>query len=260
MGQTSPAGSGDFKFLQLAEEFVHASLALSPASASQAGYHKHLDPKTGKTIELDAELDDVGPTGVAEQRRFYSEWRKRFADRALANAGSADAPDLRLIRDQIDLSLLELDRIQNYKHNPTVYVELLGSALFQPLTEEYAPKEQRIAHVLSRVEKIPRFLAQAREVLGDSDPIFIKVALEENDGNIELINNTLAKEINGGELKARFDHVAPVAVKALNDFSAWMKDELAKRPTSRTWRLGQEFYPEKFRLVMETAVTPEQVL
>ena len=37
-----------------------------------------------------------------------------------------DAADWRLIDDQIGQQLLEFDRIQNYRHNPTVYVELLG--------------------------------------------------------------------------------------------------------------------------------------
>ncbi len=256
MGQTSP-NTGDAKFLELAEQFVHESLALSPATASQAGYHQHKDPQTGKMIELDAELDDVGPNGMAAQHRFYEEWRGRFPETSL---GVEDATDLRLIRDQIDLNLLELDRIQNYKHNPTVYVELLGSALFQPLTDEYAPKDVRLGHVLSRISEIPRFLSQAKEQLVDADPIFIKVAVEENSGNLDLINTTIAKEIQAGEEKTRFEKVAPPAVKALEDFSAWLENDLAKRSTTRTWRLGKELYFEKFRLVIETAVTPEQVL
>ena len=66
------------KFAEMTDQFVKDSLALSPVSASQAGYHKHTDPKTGKTIDLDAQLDDVGPQGMAAQQRFYSAWRKRF--------------------------------------------------------------------------------------------------------------------------------------------------------------------------------------
>ena len=256
MGQTSP-NAGSSTFLELAEQFVHESLALSPASASGAGYHKHKDPRTGQVIELDAELDDVSPNGMAAQRRFYEEWRGRFPQTSL---GVEDATDLRLIRDQIDLNLLEFDRIENYKHNPTVYVELLGGALFQPLTDEYAPKDVRLGHILSRISEIPRFLSQAKEELVDSDPIFIKVAVEENSGNVDLIENTIAKEILAGEVKTRFEKVAPPAVKALQDFSAWLESDLAKRATTRTWRLGKELYAEKFRLVMETAVTPEQVL
>ena len=55
------------KFAQMSDEFVKDSLALSPVNASQAGYHKHTDPKTGKTIDLDAQLDDVSAAGVAAQ-------------------------------------------------------------------------------------------------------------------------------------------------------------------------------------------------
>ncbi len=250
------------KFAQMSEEFIHETLAVSPSSASQAGYHKHVDAKTGKTIELDALLDDMSPAGIAEQRAVYATWRERFhKETPLESLAPEDAADWQLIDDQIGLSLLEFDKIQNYKHNPTVYVELLGEALFQPLTDEYAPKDVRLGHVISRITQIPRFLDQAKQQLADADPIFIKVALEENDGNIALIQDTVAKEVPAGSTrKADFDKSAPVAVEALKNFNAWMRSDLARRKTDRTWRLGKEWYAEKFRLVMETPVTPEQVL
>ena len=250
------------KFAKLSEDFIHQTLALSPSSASQAGYHFHVDPKSGKRIALDALLDDVSATGVAEQRRVYVQWRERFkAETPLASLGPDDAADWRLIDDQIALNLLEFDRIQNYKHNPTGYVELLGSALFQPLTDAYAAEDVRIGDILSRIAATPRFLGQARSELADADPIFIKVAVEENDGNIDLIQNAIAAAIHpGSPLKARFDQIAPPAIEALRNFSRWLQDDLAKRKTERTWRLGKELYAEKFRLVMETPVTPEQVL
>ena len=65
----------------------------------------------------------------------------------------------------------------------------------------------------------------------------------------------------GSPLKAQYDKVAPAAKKSLTDFSDWMKNDLAKRPTNgRTWRLGKEWYDSKFRYVMETSITPEQLL
>jgi uncharacterized protein (DUF885 family) len=256
------APQGNEKFATLSEAFIHETLALSPSSASQAGYHKHVDPKTGQTIALDSLLDDVSPKGFAEQRRVYTQWRERFhSDTPVASLGVQDAADWRLIDDQIGLNLLELDRIQNYKHNPTVYVELLGSALFQPLTDEYAAEDVRLSDVLSRVAATPTFVDQARSELVDADPIFIKVAVQENDGNINLIQDTIAAAVaKHPELKARFDRVAPPAVKALKDFSQWLQNDLARRKTDRTWRLGKDFYTEKFRLVMETDITSDQVL
>jgi uncharacterized protein (DUF885 family) len=263
MAQTSNRSAGDnAKFAKLSEDFIHETLVLSPSSASQAGYHQYVDPKTGKTIELDALLDDVSAAGMAEQHRVYTLWRERFrTETPLASLGAEDAADWQLIDDQIALNLLELDRIQNYKHNPTIYVELLGGALFQPLTDDFAPENVRLGDILSRIAATPRFLDQARSQLADADPIFIKVAIEENDGNVDLIQNTIAPAIPAGsKLKAQFDQVAPNAIAALKNFSRWLQDDLAKRKTDRTWRLGKELYAEKFRLVMETPVTPDQVL
>jgi hypothetical protein len=76
--ESKPGAPGNTKFLAMADQFVKESLALSPVNASQAGYHKHLDTKTGKTIMLDAELDDVGDAGMAAQLAFYRDWRRRF--------------------------------------------------------------------------------------------------------------------------------------------------------------------------------------
>src|ERR1700723_3326232 len=224
----APEDSDSPKFAALSDRFMKDSLALSPTSASQAGYHVHVDPKTGNRIELDAQLDDLS---------------------------------LKLMDDQIGLNLLEFDRIQNYRHNPTVPVELIGNALFLPLTQSYAPHDVRLGHVLSRVRQIPRLIEQVKTYLGDSDPIFISTAIAENDGNIELIQSDIAKEIPGGSaLRAEYDHVAPAAIASLKDFSAWLKDDLGKRPSRLTWRLGKDFYAQKFRLVMETDVTPEALL
>ena len=259
--QPAPTHKSSTTFAKLSEEFVHETLALSPSSASQAGYHKHLDPKTGKTIPLDSLLDNMSPEGIAKQRNVYVTWRQRFhSETPVASLSPEDAADWHLIDDQIGQNLLELDRIQNYRHNPTVYVELIGSALFQPLTDDYATEEIRLGDVLSRIQATPHFLDQAKSELVDADPIFIKVAVEENEGNVDLIEKTVAAAVaKHPELKTRFDQVAPQAVKALKDYSQWLQNDLAKRKTDRTWRLGKELYAEKFRLVMETDITPEQV-
>ena len=265
--ETNPAGktsdrSAAQKFAELSDRFMKDSLALSPSGASQAGYHKHVDPKTGKTIELDALLDDMSLEAMAEQRAFYQRWRERFRDETPVSAlDPQDAADWQLVDDQIGLNLLEFDKIQNYRHNPTVPVELIGNALFLPLTQDYAPHDVRVGHVLSRVEAIPRLLTQVKQYLSDSDPIFISTAIEENDGNIDLIENTIAAEIpTGSPLKTEYDKVAPPAIAALKGFSQWLQNDLAKRPSRLTWRLGKELYDQKFRLVMETDVTPGQVL
>jgi uncharacterized protein (DUF885 family) len=265
MKPTEPSNVGapdNAKFLAMADQFVKASLVLSPVNASQAGYHKHVDAKTGKASMLDALLDDVGPEGMAAQLAFYRDWRRKFqTETPVASLNAQDAADYRLIDDQISQNLLELEHIQNYKHNPTVYVELLGSGLFLPMTQDYAPKDVRTGDVISRIGQIPRFIEQAKSELLDSDPIFISTAVGENMGNIDMVDGLASDIPAGSPLKAQYDKVAPPAKKALSDFNDWMQNDLAKRPTNgRTWRLGSEWYAVKFRYVMETSIEPAQLL
>jgi uncharacterized protein (DUF885 family) len=249
------------KFSKLEDQFVKASLALSPVNASQAGYHKHVD-KSGRTIRLDAQLDDVGAEGIAAQAKFYRQWRDRFRKEApVSSLNAEDAADYRLIDDQIALNLLEFDTIQNYKHNPTVYVELLGNGLFLPLSQEYDSKEARLSDVVSRIAQIPRFLGQAKSQLQDSDPVFISTALDENDGNAGLLDSIGNDVQSSPDIKARYEQVAPAAKKAVAEFSEWLKNDLGKRATdNRSWRLGPQWYAQKFHFVMETSIEPAQLL
>jgi uncharacterized protein (DUF885 family) len=262
--QQSPAQSESpaHKFAALSDEFMKDSLALSPVNASAAGYHIHLDSKTGQKIELDGLLDDMSLESMARQRDFYASWRERFRTETPVSAlDPEDAADWQLIDDQIGQNLLEFEKIQNYRHNPTVVVELIGNALFLPLTQTYAPHDERIAQVLSRIQQIPRLLDQVKPYLADSDPVWIKTAIQENDGNIDLILGSVSQEIPAGsQLQTQYDAVAPAAVTALHDFSSWLLLDFSKRPSKGTWRLGEPLYDEKFRLVMETPVTPQQVL
>jgi hypothetical protein len=80
-------------FSKLTEGFVKESLALSPVNASYAGYHQYTDPKTGITVEFDAELDDVSAQSFAAQEAFYQAWRTRFqTETPIASLGPQDAP------------------------------------------------------------------------------------------------------------------------------------------------------------------------
>ena len=262
MNPSPSAAQANAKFAQMTDQFVKESLALSPVTASAAGYHKYPDPKTGKAIDLDAQLDDVSPQSFAVQDKFYREWRQRFQkETPVASLNPQDAADYRLIDDQIALNLLEFEHIQNYKHNPTGYVELIGNGMFLPLSQNYASKEARLGDVVSRIGQIPRYLAQVKSELTDADAIFISTAVDENEGNLNLIDTVGAEVPAGSPLRAEYDKVAPVAKQALTDFNQWMNNDLAKRPANgRTWRLGKQWYDPKFRYVMETTVTPEQLL
>jgi uncharacterized protein (DUF885 family) len=245
-------------FAPLAEEFVYSSLALSPVGATGAGYHRHKDPKTGKELPLDEMLDDLSPSGIEQQRRFYQEFRRRLAAVKPEQLSPEDRADYDIVQDQISLNLLDLDEIRSYRHNPTVYIELLGNALFYPHVLEYAPQKQRAGHMIARLRKMPAFLEQARKNLEESPEIWTTVAIEENDGNIGLVEKIIPAALPE-DLRPEFNEAARPALAALRGFQEYLKTGLAKR-NRYDWRLGKEKYDKKFRYVLATDLTPDQVL
>src|SRR5262249_47618660 len=138
---------------------------------------------------LDTELDDWTAAGIEKQKQFYNGIQARL--RADSNLNPEEKADLDILSDQAGLGLLELQSIQSYRHNPTLYVEALGTRLFSPYVLNYAPSEQRYGHIIARLEKIPAFCGAARANLVDSPEVWNRVAREENDGNIALIDKEL---------------------------------------------------------------------
>ena len=236
---------------KLSADFLTTSLAFSPSSATSSGYHEH------EGVVLDELLDDFTKRGIEGERGFFNEEHvnaDRMANLSLTPELKAD---LDVIRLQCEAALQELDTIQSYRHNPTVYVETLGNAIFAPSVLNYAPEDKRFAQITARIEKIPAFLDTAKQNLADSPAVWNQVAQEENDGNIELIDHAIRPKIPA-KLRARFDPAASKALAALQSFNRFLKSDLSRRTSD--WRLGKQNYADKFRLVLATGDTPERTL
>ncbi|HEY0760143.1 MAG TPA: DUF885 domain-containing protein [Acidisarcina sp.] len=242
-------------FLDTAERFELTQLAFNPVEATQAGYHAH----DGKS--LDTLLDDGSAETIRAEHQLFEEGQRCFASSA-GKLGPEDAADMALLRDSIESSLFQLDRLQSYKFQPQGYVEMIGSGLFYPLTETRGDREQRLADVLSRMERIPQVLDEAKAALVSADPVFIDTAIDENSGNVELVQQVAESIPGGSPLRGRYDAASKPALAALNAFSDWLKSDLAKRPLTRTWRTGATDYARIFSYALGpgTNTTPQVVL
>ena len=240
-------------FSKLAEEFVYTTLSWSPVAATQFGYHQH------GNVRLDSTLDDFSPETLEEHRRWLTDYRLRLMQSVGPEQLSPeDHADYDIIQDQISLSVLELTSIQAYRHNPTVYVELIGSGLYSPYVLEYASKHDRCEHILGRLRTVPRLLDQARRNLASAPEVWNRVAVEENDGNIGLIQGVLKQQCAPEVGPDSYEKAAKAAVAELQGFNQWLQQALGGRRYD--WRLGPEAYAQKFRYVLEADESPESVL
>ena len=238
-------------FDKLTEDYLYGSLALSPVSATATGYHVH------NGVPLDELIDDYSSGGLDQQRTFYKDFQMRFASLDVSKLDKEQHVDLDMMKSNAELALLELDTIQSYKHNPTVYVELVGNALYTPYMLNYAPVEKRFGQITKRLERVPALLDQAKANLTDAPEVWNRVAQEENDGNIELIDKTLRAAAPESQ-KAAYGAAAEKALAGARDFNAFLKNNLSAKTSD--WRLGKEKYARKFALVLASGRSPEDLL
>jgi uncharacterized protein (DUF885 family) len=242
------------EFPKIADEFIYKALSFSPVSASGQGLHKY----GGE--DFDRALDDISQAAVRKQREYYIDLHKRLDSFDKDSLAPEDRADYDIIDTQIGLALFDTDIAQSWRHSPQSYVELLGSALFNPFVLEYAPLAERYEHIIARIQAIPNFVDVAQRQLVNVPPIWAQVAQEENDGNIGLIDKTLRAAVPAAQ-KANYDTAARPALDSLRDFNRFLKTGLpSRRQGTPDWRLGAEHYATKFRLSLATDRTPDQVL
>jgi uncharacterized protein (DUF885 family) len=246
---TTTNNAADFE--KLTDDLMYGSLALSPVNATQTGYHEH------NGMSLDDSLDDYSQAGIDKAKTFFEGMQTRVNALNAASLDKEQQADLEIMKNQLNLQLLDLNTIQSFKHNPTVYVELAGNALFVPYMLEYAPKERRFQSIVRRIEKMPALFEQAKAQLVDAPEVWNRVAREENTGNVDLIDKTI-RIATPEPLKADYDRAATAAIAALKDFNTFLEKELSKKTSD--WRLGKEKYAKKFEYVLTTGKTPEQLL
>jgi uncharacterized protein (DUF885 family) len=243
----SPAGQFD----KITEDYLYGSLSLSPVSATATGYHLH------NGVPLDELLDDYSSGGLDQQRAFYKDFQLRVASLDVSKLDKEQHVDLDMMKSNAELALLELDTIQSYKHNPTVYVELVGNALYTPYMLNYAPIEKRFGQIVKRLQRVPALFDQAKANLTDAPAVWNRVAQEENEGNIELIDKTLRAAVPESQ-KSLYADAAAQALMSAKDFSDFLKNNLSAKTSD--WRLGKEKYAKKFALVLASGRTPEDLL
>jgi len=240
------------RFAQLSKEYIDITLSFSPSLATSVGLHQY------QKQDLDSMLDDVGAQSFDRQKHFYEDFLTRLQTLDVKKLTTQDRADMAMLQDQCALALMDFNELHPQLHNPTWYVETLGNALFSPFVLEYAPKAVRYRRLFSRLEKVPLFLDQAALNLTSAPGIWTKVAIQENQGNIDLVNQTIRAAMPP-EMADDFSRAARPALAAMHKFDDYLRNSLSNRD-NYDWRLGQDRYTRRFRLVLETGTEADTTL
>ncbi len=138
-------------------------------------------PLLGTSLGLHAEFDDKMPDGSIERELD----NHKFLHHAVAELEKFDPkklpPNLAVSRDvalhALKNWLFDREELRYWESVPEA-PQLLGQAIFQILSRNYAPLGQRMHAIMKRLERMPKYIDQSRTKLRSPVKLFVEVELE----------------------------------------------------------------------------------
>ena len=247
----SAATAADEAFGRLADDYLEGLALLSPVHATAIGEHR-----------ADGELDEVDAAARDRTRNTYLDYRKRLATIDRAELSRANRVDAAMLSNAVESALFEIDTFEEWAWNPLHYVNLSGQGIYGLLAREFAPLEDRLESAASRLEQLPRFLAQTREALQPErvPKIHAETAVKQNPGLLSIIDAMIEPQLADlpVALQDRLETAIEAARDAIAEHQTWLEEELLPRAAG-DFRIGAEQYDQKLAYALHSPLTRKEI-
>lgn len=243
-------GSADVNadFNRYKESFVEQLWKMYPNWASGQGYHKYDDQLT-----------------VLSDERFKQE--KAFVEAHLDSLKKFDPDklvpnnrtDFYLIENQLRSSVWYNEKYKSYEWNPAQYN--VGEGFADIISGKYAPLNERLHALNTRMNFVPAYYAAARKYLKNPTVEHTSLAIEQNKGAISVFQTMIKDSISRSTLGAHEQQMmmakVDTCIKAINDYISFLSN--LKNPDPRSFRLGKELYKDKFKFDIQSEYSADEI-
>lgn len=198
------------EFLKLEKEYLDKILKLSPISATYIGLHEYdnkLDYFNYDTLKALVDID-----------REYLNKLKNVKDRDFD-----DNITLELLEYQYNLKKFKFEVLKSWQSECDP-ARILGYSIFPIYSGQYAPFEERISAIISRLNEVPRLCDEYKKLLTKPIKLWINMAKTSIDSTIVFLDsiiessNKFIKKDLISELKKSTD----IAKNSLKDYKEFL--------------------------------------
>jgi len=246
-----PPPTPDQQFQSLGQQYLRESPELTPVDATALGDHR-----------FDDRVDDVSIAGWQARLAFI---KRQLAGLDAIEHAALSRPnqvDALLLRHELEYDRWRIQSLEDWRWNPLIYTRIAGDALYSLLAREFAPAPERLKNLGKRLDELPRFLSQEREVLVPArvPKIHAETAVKQNAGLISLLDGELARQI--ATLPAADQETLRASVararSALSQHQIWLEKRLTPEAAG-DFRLGQQLYDQKLRLALFSPLSRQEI-
>ena len=244
------ANPKDAQFEKLARDYVEGMLAANPESATELGDHR-----------FDEQLTDYSTD--SRQRQLIRAKQFREALQPFDDVKQLTGPnqvDVRILRENVDNEIFELEELKKAEWNPLVYNDSLANSLYLLVARDFDTPEKRIASLRKRMEAIPTVITQAKQNLQRPPRVHTETAIEQIDGAISLVREGLNPLLDQApQIKKDLAPLQEKTIKALEDYKNWLQKDLLAR-SDGNFRLGAEKFRKKLRFALASDLSMEEIM
>ncbi|GIU06214.1 hypothetical protein TUM4261_09300 [Shewanella sp. c952] len=235
-------------FQQFSQQFIDDLWVESPTWALYSGFHKY-----------DGVLKVPNEQSRQASLNFVNKQSALLAGFDKASLPAGLVTDYRLIENLIGEMRWNIETFKSWQWNPSSYNVSGGFA--QIINEDFAPLDERLISVLSRMENVPAYYAAARENINNPTLEHTQLAIMQNEGAFSVFNNDLLDKVIASNLTnaqkaqfvTRFNKVT-IAVKEHIDWLKTLETKLSQQG-ARSFRIGEELYEQKFAFDIQAGMS-----
>jgi len=210
-----------------------------PVKSTEMGIHAY-----------DHRLTDYSRSSVKQMINDLKSYEKKLYKYKSANLSEHDRINYRLIKSNVDIVLLNLQRIAWYKRSPQLYVDEAVNGIYFLMLSHHAPLSERVVLIISRMKAVPGLLVTARKNIKKPPRVYIEAALESLESGMQFYQGVAADLIN--KFPERADEILEASTKAreaMNDFSVYLsgltpgpETDLAIGKENFDYKLSHEYF------------------
>jgi len=227
-------------FAGFVDDYFDARFDFSPTEGTSAGLHQY-----------DTKMPDRSRSRIERRIAELKVQLTKLTAFDRASLAFDDGIDAAALEGAIRSELLTLDTLRNWERNPMSYAGVTGSAVDDLIKRDFAPASERLRSVTARIRAVPQICAAGRANVQNPAKEFTTLAIRMAKGSAGFLEGGLAawaKEAAAGdrELETSFRDANTKAIRALQDFAAWLETDLLPR-SKGAYAIGAQNFSAKLQ-------------
>ncbi len=214
-------------FKNVSDHFYREFVSRNPVTASWMGDHQY-----------DGLLPEIGAEAVERNISFLREMRHHFSALPENELSLDERIDREAMVQFIDQQLFWDDDLSRWKLGRDLAMNI-GDSIFLLFARDYAPLQERMQSIISRLRSVPAFLLAGKTLFQRVPALWGEIYLESArnlPAFIDTVENCIGRQVPAA-LHNDYKVAAAEAKRALAEFSNWLKHAIMPK-AGHEWSLG----------------------